>query len=142
MLIALLIIGYILIACIVGCAIYVFYDDDDSDIASILGGTFWPLALVFISIYKLLAFFCNNICKVFKYLKNEGFHYCREDIKPCCGQCKYMFYYNDHNELNGCYLKKAHSNISTETTPCSQFRKHWLWRFRIRYKWNDNLKNK
>ena len=136
MLIALLIIGYILIGCVVGCAIYIFYDDDDSDVACMLGGTFWPLALVCILIYKLLAFFCNNICKVFKYLKDEGLHYCKEDIKPCCGQCKYMYYWNNHNELNGCRLKKHHSQISSEVLSCSRFKKHWLWRFRIRYKWD------
>lgn len=143
MLIALLVTIYILIACVVGCAIYVYYkDEEDSDVAGIFGGMFWPLAIVFILICKLFTFICSNICKVFEYLKNEGFHYCKEDIKPCCGQCKYMYYWNNHNELNGCYLREAHSNISTETIPCSRFRKHWLWRFRIRYKWDEKTENK
>lgn len=142
MLIALLITIYVLIACVIGCAIHIFYDADDSDFACIFGGTFWPLALIGILIYKFLAFFCNNSCKVFEYLKNEGLHYCKEDIKPCCGQCKYMYYWNNHNELNGCYLDKHPSTITNETIPCSRFKKHWLWRFRIRYKWDEKAENK
>lgn len=144
MLIALLVTIYVLIACVIGCAIYVYYKDkdDDSDIAGLFGGIFWPLAIIFILLCKLFTFICSNICKAFEYLKNEGLHYCKEDIKPCCGQCKYMYYWNDHNELNGCYLREAHSNISTETIPCSRFKKHWLWRFRIRYKWDEKAENK
>ena len=125
MLITLLVIIYILIACVVGCAIYVYYkDDDDSDIAGVFGGIFWPLTLVFIVLCKFFTFLCSNICKVFEYLKNEGFHYCKEDIKPCCGQCKYMYYCNNHNEVSGCRLSKGAYRLSSDGLPCNQFKKH------------------
>lgn len=137
MLIALLVTIYILIACVVGCAIYVYYkDEEDSGVAGLFGGIFWPLAIVFILMCKLFTFICSNICKVFEYLKNEGFHYCKEDIKPCCGQCKYMYYWNNHNEINGCEFSEG-ARLSSTSLPCSRLRKHWLWRFRIRYKWDN-----
>lgn len=142
MLIALLVTIYVLIACVVGCAIYVYYDDYDNDVASLFGGIWWPITIIFVLLYKFFTFLCKNICKVFEYLKNEGLHYCKEDIEPCCGQCKYMYYCNDHNELNGCRWKKHHSQISSEVLPCSRFKKHWLWRFRIRYKWDEKTENK
>lgn len=142
MLITLLIIGYILIACVIGCAIYVYCDDEDCDIAGLFGGLFWPLTIVFIVLYKFFTFLCSNICKVFEYLKNEGFHYCKEDIKPCCGQCKYMYYCNNHNEVSGCRLSKGAYRLSSDGLPCNQFKKHWLWRFRIRYKWDEKIENK
>ena len=78
MLIALCIIGYILIACVIGCAIYVYCGDEDCDIAGVFGGLLWPLTIVFIVLCKFFTFLCSNICKVFEYLKNEGFHYCKE----------------------------------------------------------------
>lgn len=142
MLIALLITIYILIACVVGCAIYVYDNDKDSDIEGLFGGMFWPLSLVFILMYKLFTFICSNICKVFEYLKNEGFHYCKEDITPCCGQCKYMYYCNDHNEINTCELPTKTYKLSSISLPCKHFKKHWLWRFRIRYKWDKKTENK
>ena len=138
MLITLLVIIYILIACVVGCAIYVYYkDDDDSDIAGVFGGIFWPLSIVFILLCKLFTFLCSNICKALEYLKNEGFHYCKEDVPPCCGKCKYMYYWNDHDELNGCRLYKGHSHLSSSNIHCEEYKKHWLWRFRIRHKWDN-----
>lgn len=140
MLITLLIIGYILIACVIGCAIYVYCDD--CDIAGLYGGLFWPLAIVFIVLCKFFTFLCSNICKVFEYLKKEGLHYCKEDIKPCCGQCKYMYYCNNHNEVSGCRLSKGAYRLSSDGLPCNQFKKHWLWRFRIRYKWDEKAENK
>lgn len=136
MLITLLVIIYILIACVVGCAIYVYLDDEDCDIAGVFGGMFWPLTIVFILLCKLFTYLCGNICKAFEYLKNEGFHYCKEDVPPCCGKCKYMYYWNDHDELNGCRLYKGHSHMSSSNIYCEEFKKHWLWRFRIRYKWD------
>ena len=142
MLITLLIIGYILIACVIGCAIYVYCDDEDCDIEGVFGGMFWPLTIVFILLCKLFTYLCGNICKAFEYLKNEGFHYCKEDVPPCCGKCKYMYYWNDHDELNGCRLYKGHSHISSSNIHCEEFKKHWLWRFRIRYKWDEKVENK
>lgn len=142
MLITLLVIIYILIACVVGCAIYVYLDDEDCDIAGVFGGMFWPLTIVFILLCKLFTYLCGNICKAFEYLKNEGFHYCKEDVPPCCGKCKYMYYWNDHDELNGCRLYKGHSHISSSNIHCEEFKKHWLWRFRIRYKWDEKVENK
>jgi hypothetical protein len=142
MLITLLVIGYILIACVIGCAIYVYCDDEDCDIAGVFGGLFWPLTIVFIILCKFFTFLCSNICKVFEYLKNEGFHYCKEDVPPCCGKCKYMYYWNDHDELNGCRLYKGHSHMSSSHIHCEEFKQHWLWRFRIRYKWDEKVENK
>ena len=142
MLITLLVIIYILIACVIGCAIYVYLDDEDCDIAGVFGGMFWPLTIVFILLCKLFTYLCGNICKAFEYLKNEGFHYCKEDVPPCCGKCKYMYYWNDHDELNGCRLYKGHSHISSSNIHCEEFKKHWLWRFRIRYKWDEKVENK
>ena len=143
MLIALLIIIYILIACVVGCAIYVYHnDEEDSAMIGLFGGFFWPLTFVFMLMCKLFIFICSNICKVFEYLKDEGLHYCKEDIKPCCGQCKHMYYWNNHNELNGCRLYKGHSHMSSSHIHCEEFKKHWLWRFRIRYKWDEKVENK
>ena len=139
MLITLLVIFYILIACVIGCAIYVYYGDDfeDGDVAGIFGGMLWPITIIWILLCKLFTFLCSNICKVFKYLKNEGFHYCKEDIKPCCGQCKYMYYWNNHSELNSCRLYKGNAYLSSSNIHCEKFKKHWLWRFRIRYKWDE-----
>lgn len=139
MLIALLVIIYVLIACVIGCAIYVYFKDEDgdSDIAGVFGGILWPITIVFILMYKLFTYLCSNICKAFEYLKNEGFHYCKEDIEPCCGKCKYMYYWNNHNELNGCRLFKGHSHLSSTHIKCEEFKKHRLWRFRIRYKWDE-----
>lgn len=142
MLITLLVIGYILIACVIGCAIYVYLDDEDCDIECVFGGMVWPLTIVFILLYKLFTYLCGNICKAFEYLKNEGFHYCKEDVPPCCGKCKYMYYWNDHDELNGCRLYKGYSHISSSNIHCEEFKKHWLWRFRIRYKWDEKVENK
>ena len=137
MLITLLVIIYILIACVIGCAIYVYRDDEDCDIAGVFGGLLWPLTLVFIVLCKFFTFLCSNICKVFEYLKNEGFHYCKEEVPPCCGKCKHMYYWNNHNELNGCRLYKGHSHLSSSNIHCEEFKKHWLWRFRIRHKWDN-----
>lgn len=144
MLIALLVTIYVLIACIVGCAIYVYYKDEeeDADVAGLFGGIFWPLTFVFMLLFKLFTSFCSNICKAFEYLKNEGFHYCKEDIEPCCGKCKYMYYWNNHNEINGCRLFKGQSHLSSSNIHCERFKKHWLWRFRIRYKWDEKAENK
>lgn len=80
MLITICVIAYILISCIIGCAIYVYFKDvdEDSDVAGVLGGIFWPFTIVLIILYKIFAIICSNICKVFEYLKNEGFHYCKK----------------------------------------------------------------
>lgn len=136
MLITVLIIFYTLIACIIGCAIYVYTDCKDSDDMGIVGGIFWPFTIIFIVLYKLFTFICNNLCNFFEYLKNEGLHYCKEDIPSYCGQCKYMHYWNNNNELNGCYLHKGDTHFSSTSISCEKFKKHWLWRFRIRYKWD------
>lgn len=137
MLIALLIILYILIACIIGCAIYVYSDCIDRDYMGTFGGIFWPFTIIFIILYTLITFICSNLCKVFEYLKNEGFHYCKEDIPSCCGKCKYMYYCNNYNELNGCRLHKGEAHFSSTSLSCEKFKKHWLWRFKIRYKWDS-----
>lgn len=136
--IAVYVILYILIGCIVGCAIYVYYKDEgeDSETAGVFGGFLWPLTFVFIVLCKFFTFLCSNICKVLECLKNEGFHYCKEDIPPCCGKCKYMYYHNNHNELNGCRLYKGHPHLSSSNIHCEQFKEHWLWRFRIRHNWD------
>lgn len=131
MLIALLVTIYVLIACVVGCAIYVYYkDDEDSDVTSVLAGTWWPITIVIILLYKLFTFICSNICKVFEYLKNEGFHYCKEDIKPCCGQCKYIHELSIKNSKFRC--KATYNECSKDDPICQNFKKDKFWRFKYR----------
>jgi hypothetical protein len=48
-----------------------------------------------------------------------------------------MYYWNDHDELNGCRLYKGHSHMSSSHIHCEEFKQHWLWRFRIRHKWDN-----
>lgn len=142
MLIALCIIAYILIGCVVG-VLFDYYDDEvPCEIPCEVAGIFWPIVCAFTIIWVICSKFCEMITSIVRYLDTEGFHYCKEDIPSCCGKCKYMYYWNDHNELNGCRLKKHHSQISSEVLPCSRFKKHWLWRFRIRYKWDEKTENK
>ena len=136
--IALWIILYIAIACVIGCFLYVQFEGEeygqtDVTFASII----WPFTIIIIIVYLILKYVCSNLVSFFRYLKTERFHYCKDNIKPCCGQCKHMFYYNNHNELNGCNLNKYHSKFSSEAFPCSDFRKSFLWRFKIRYKWDS-----
>lgn len=141
--IALWIILYIAIACVVGCFLHVQWEgEEDLELAEIFAGIFWPAAIAIIILYFGFTYICSNLISFFRYLKIEGFHYCKEDVPQCCGQCKYMFYYNDHNELNGCRLKEHHSRFSSEVLSCPKFRKSIWWRFKIRYKWDDNRKNK
>jgi hypothetical protein len=135
--IVLWIILYIAIACIMGCFIYVqFEGEEDCDIDVIMGSIIWPVMIILIILYLILKSVCKNLVSFFRYVKTEGFHYCKEDVPQCCGQCKHMFYYNDHNELNGCRLKEHHSRFSSEVISCPKFRKSIWWRFRIRYKWD------
>lgn len=133
---ALWIILYVAIACVIGCFLYVQWEDEDCEITIIFAGIFWPTSIIIIILYYILKYICNNLINFFKYLKNEGLHYCKENIEPCCGQCKYMYYCNDHNELNGCHLYKGHTHLSSTSISCEQFKKNWLWRFKIRYKWD------
>ena len=137
MLIFLCIIAYILIGCIVG-ALFDYYIDD---ISGELAGFFWPLALIFIIIWIICSKLCKMVVSIVTYLDREGFHYCKEDIPPCCGQCKYKQYSNYYNELNYCDKCSGNRWVST-ANPCSEFKKDLLWRFKIRYKWDNNRKNK
>lgn len=141
------IILYITIACVIGCFIHIQWEGEEEneenlEFVVIFASVFWPAALVIIILYCGFKYVCSNLVSFFRYLKVEGFHYCKEDVPPCCGQCKHMFYYNDHNELNGCRLKEHHFRFSSEVISCSKFRKSIWWRFKIRYKWDDNRKNK
>ena len=132
-----IVILYIIIGFIIGCGIYVFLDDSDCDIAGVFGGMLWPLTILIMIVYHISKFLCTHICNVLEYIKKEGIHYCKEEIPPCCGKCKYMYYHNNHNELNGCRLYNGHSHLSSSNIHCEEFKKHWLWRFRIRHKWDD-----
>jgi hypothetical protein len=136
--IALWIILYVVIACVIGCFLYVQWEgEEDREIGVLFASVFWPAAIIVIILYFILVYVCSKLVSFFRYLKTEGLHYCKDNIEPCCGQCKYMYYCNNHNELSGCRLYKGHTHLSSTSIHCEQFKKHWLWRFRIRYKWDD-----
>lgn len=140
--IALWIFLYVVIACVIGCFLYVQWEgEEDCEIGVIFASVFWPAAIIIIMSYFILKYICSNLVRFFKYLKNEGLHYCKENIEPCCGQCKYMIYCNYHNEVNKCALHNG-TELHSLVSPCKSFKKNWLWRFKIRYKWDDNRKNK
>ena len=122
--IAFYIILYILIGCVIGCAICVFLEDgdEDYDVAGIFGGILWPLTIVFIIICTLFTFICSRIYRFFKRIKKEGFHYYKGDLEPCCGQCKHICYYNNHDELNECHIRK-HIVQSCTAVSCEHFKK-------------------
>ena len=134
--IAFWIILYIVLACVIGCFLYVQWEgDEDRELGVMFSSVFWPAAIIIIISYFILKYICNKLVGFFRYLKIEGFHYCKEDIDPCCGQCKYMTYCNNHNEMNRCFRYEGVRNRSTSII-CSGFRKDLLWRFKIRYKWD------
>ena len=137
MIIFLCIIAYVLIGCVVG----VLFNYYIHDIPSELAGLFWPLVGVITIVWIICSKFCEIVTSIVTYLDKEGFHYCKEDISPCCGQCKYKHYNNYHNEINYCDKCSGTRLVST-AKPCSEFKKDLFWRFKIRYKWDDNLKNK
>lgn len=128
-----LIILYILISCIVGCALHVFFEVDDG--FEVLAASVWPISIIIFIGYLIISYICNIFCKFFRRLKYEGFHYCKENIEPCCGQCKYIEYVNYHTEINRCD-KCSGSRLASTSKSCSEFKKDPLWRFKIRYKWD------
>ena len=132
--IALYIILYILIGCIVGSVVYIFLTNYE-EVEAMFAGIFWPLALLLLIGYYSIEWICNKICNVLEYFKNEGFHYYKEDIEPCCGQCKHIRYWNNHNEMNKC-PKREGTSFSSNHIPCEYFRKSLFWRFRIRIGWD------
>lgn len=132
MLIFIVIISYVFIACIVGTA-YDYYTYDD--ITCIPIGFFWPITVPGIIAFFIGRKLCSTIHNVIEYLDKDGFHYCQEDIEPCCGQCKYCYYTNSHNEINQC-KKYVGSKLSSRAIPCSGFKKSLWWRFKIRLDWN------
>ena len=72
-------------------------------------------------------------------IKKEGFHYYNGDLGPCCGQCKHICYWNDHNELNKCHIRKDTAHLCT-VTACEHFKKDPFWRFKIRVGWDKKNK--
>ena len=141
--IALLVISYILIGIIIGVVGFVFIinKEEEYEPAGIFIGILWPASIVVYLVYKILEFLIRNVYNVCTYIQDEGLHYCKEDLENCCGKCKYIQYCNNHNEINQC-IKHQGIRISSEVIPCNHFKKYWLWRFKIRYKWDDNQKNK
>lgn len=133
---------YVFIGIIVGVGSFVFLNDwFDDECISALAGIFWPVSLVLSLLIFIISSLVKIVYQVMNYLKTEGFHYYKEELPDCCGKCKYMIYCNNHSEVNKCTLSnktKLHSLVNS----CEAFKKDWLWRFKIRYKWDDNLKNK
>lgn len=135
----LLIILYILLGLLFGCISYVFIEQDES---CIFIGLFWPMAGIIAICFLVGKWICTKIVTVLYYLKDEGFHYYKGDIENCCGKCKHMYYKNNHNEIHGCELYKGQTGLCSTTIPCERFKQDPLWRFRIRYKWDEKAGNK
>lgn len=143
MITALLVISYILIGIITGVISFVFIMNkaEDCEPAGVFIGMLWPVSIVIYLIYKLLSFLTCNVYNVCTYIQDEGLHYYKGELPDCCGKCRYIQYCNDYDELNQC-TKQRRTRLSSEVIPCDYFKKYWLWRFKIRYKWDNNQKNK
>lgn len=138
MMIALLVISYILIGIITGVVSFVFimHKEEDCEPAGFFIGMLWPVTIVGYLVYKILVFLVHNVYDVCTYIQDEGLHYYKKDLENCCGKCKYIQYRNNYNEVNQC-TKQQGTRLSSEVIPCDYFKKYWLWRFKIRYKWSN-----
>ena len=141
--IVLLIISYILIGIITGVISFVFIigEIEDGESLGVAIGIFWPIIIIGYVIFKLLEFLIRKVYNICIYIHDDGIHYYKGELSDCCGKCKYIQYCNNHNEFNRC-TKQQGTKLSSEVIPCDYFKKYWLWRFKIRYKWDDNRKNK
>lgn len=133
----LLVISYILIGIIIGVVsfVFIFNREDGCEGPGVFIGFLWPVTIVGYLIYKILAFLVRNVYNICTYIQDEGLHYYKGDLENCCGKCKYIQYWNDYNEMNKC-IKQQETRFSSEVVPCNHFKKYWLWRFKIRYKWD------
>lgn len=134
--IALCVVAYILIGCVIGVIFDYFYNGEDDEGAFFIG-IFWGILFPIGLIAGMFYLWCTVIRHVIKYLDKEGFHYYSGKMPPCCGQCIHMKYCNYINETCKCTKDKL---VISQTEPaCGRFRKNPLWRFTIRVGWNKNL---
>ena len=130
--IVLWIILYIIMGILVGVGCYVFLNDFfDDDALAFFAGVMWPVTTVVLICGWLISLAVKGVYAVMTYLKNEGYHYYKEDLAPCCGKCKYAEYTGNTGTTIRC---KRSLSVYTSSLkhPCDKYTQHCLWRFTIR----------
>lgn len=118
---------YAFIGTLVGCAIYTWSKDDDKALIAIMGGVFWPLAIV----YYLVSALCSKvILPYFKWLKS-GRPYFSGEIGKSCVQSQSFSYVEDHSAVEAkCRYDDRY--IKARNCTCDKFRRNRFWRYKVK----------
>lgn len=119
---------YILIGCLIGAILYVFADADEP--VAVICGFFWPISFPGYFLAVLIIKFYEFLVEFFEVIKDNGFHYFRGKVNPCCGQCKYIHELSIKSSKFRC--KATYNECSKDNPICQNFKKDRFWRFKYR----------